>query len=255
MHQLGANGFAHHWIATTRRPWQQLVDQIVTPLRSRLNSHFADEGGELELACRHTMLDVILGHHDAAWLGAFDESDPGLAGLAQVARSAGWWWAFENVAVLTDRYVEVHRDNLGRLHRGDGPALSYPDGYGIHSWRGMPIPVEVVSQLATLTVKRIQAEDNAEVRRVMLEYFGFERYLRESGAKKQHADEFGTLWRVDIPGDEPLVMVEVINSTAEPDGSFRTYFLRVPPQTRTARGAVAWTFDLTEQEYAPTQQT
>jgi len=255
MQELGATDFARHWIATTRRPWQQLVDQIVTPLRNRLNAHFASEGGELAQACQQALLDVILGHHDAAWLAAFDDSQTGLAGLRHVARSAGWWWAFENVAVLTDRYVEVHRDNLGRLHRGDGPALSYPDGYGIHSWRGMPIPAEVAAELATLTVQRIQAEDNAELRRVMLEHFGFERYLRESGATKQHADDYGTLWRVDIPGDEPLVMVEVINATAEPDGTWRTYFLRVPPDTSTAREGVAWTFGLSEQEYSPTQQT
>ncbi|HZM74436.1 MAG TPA: hypothetical protein VFC19_01850 [Candidatus Limnocylindrales bacterium] len=260
LHRLGP-GFARHWIATTRRPWLQLVDQIATPMRTRLDAHFAAEAGQDAARCRQALLDVILGQHDAAWLGAFlddsalEDRGHGLVGLAQVARNAGWWWAFERVAVICERHVEVHRDNLGRLHRGDGPALSYPDGYGIHSWRGMPIPPEIVAELATLTVERIQAESNAEMRRVMLEHFGFERYLRESGAKKQHADEFGTLWRVDIPGDEPLVMVEVINSTAEPDGSFRTYFLRVPPQTGTARAGVAWTFGLSEQEYVPTKQT
>ena len=71
----------------------------------------------------------------------------------------------------------------------------------------------------TLTVERIRAEANAEVRRVMLEHFGFDRYLRDSGATRVHADEFGVLWRVDIPDDEPLTMVEVVNSTPEPDGS------------------------------------
>jgi hypothetical protein len=50
-------------------------------------------------------------------------------------------------------------------------------------------------------------------------------------------------------------MVEVINSTPELDGTFRTYFLRVPPETRTARQGVAWTFGMTEQEYAPTVET
>ncbi len=255
MAELGATGFARHWLATARRPWQQLVDLIATPLRTRLGAQFASEAGDFAGPCQQALLDVIFGQHDAAWLGAFEDTSTDLAGLALVARNAGWWWAFENVAVLSDRHVEVHRDNLGRLHNGDGPALSYPDGYGLHSWRGMPIPAEVAAELPHLTVQRIQDESNAEVRRVMLEHFGFDRYLRESGATRQHADEYGTLWRVDIPGDEPLVMVEVINSTAEPDGSFRTYFLRVPPQTRTARGGVAWTFGLSEQEYAPTQQT
>ena len=39
-------------------------------------------------------------------------------------------------------------------------------------------------------------------------------------------------------------MVEVVNSTPEPDGSRKTYFLRVPPTIGTAREAVAWTFGL-----------
>ena len=46
-------------------------------------------------------------------------------------------------------------------------------------------------------------------------------------------------------------MVEVRNSTPEPDGSRKTYFLRVPPTVRTAREAVAWTFGLGAVEYRP----
>jgi hypothetical protein len=248
---LGGVGFARHWAATARRPWQQLVDQVATPLRTRLDASFLAREEE---SARHALLDVILGQHDAAWLGAFGATEE-LAGLARIARSAGWWWAFEHVAILTERPTAIHRDNLGRLHHGDGPALSYPDGYGLHAWRGMPIPAEVAAELPTLTFERVQAETNAEVRRVMLEHFGFERYLRESGAVKAHVDDFGTLWKVNVPGDEPLTMVEVVNGSPEPDGTFRTYFLRVPPTVRTAREGVAWTFELTEQDYLPLEQT
>ena len=42
---------------------------------------------------------------------------------------------------------------------------------------------------------------------------------------------------------------------AEPDGTFRRYWLRVPPNTRTAREGVAWTFGLTAEEYRPLVQT
>jgi len=50
-------------------------------------------------------------------------------------------------------------------------------------------------------------------------------------------------------------MVEVRNSTPEPDGSRRTYFLRVPPTMRTAREAVAWTFGLGAVDYRPAVET
>ena len=50
-------------------------------------------------------------------------------------------------------------------------------------------------------------------------------------------------------------MVEVLNSTAEPDGSWKTYWLRVPPTMRTPREAIAWTFGMTKEEYAPAMQS
>lgn len=89
----------------------------------------------------------------------------------------------------------------------------------------------------------------------MIERFGQERFLRESGAQKINSDDWGTLWRKEIKNDEPVVMVEVLNSTPEPDGEFKTYFLRVPPTTKTAREAIAWSFDKTEDEYEPIVQT
>jgi hypothetical protein len=68
-------------------------------------------------------------------------------------------------------------------------------------------------------------------------------------------DEFGRLYRKPLNDDEDIVMVRVNNSTPEPDGSIKEYFLRVPPDTKTAHEAVAWTFGLTRKTYAPLQQT
>lgn len=106
-----------------------------------------------------------------------------------------------------------------------------------------------------ITVEKIQEESNQEVRRAMIERYGQARYLKDSGAKKIHSDDWGTLWKSDVADDEPLVMVEVLNSTMEPDGSFKTYFLRVPPSITTARGGVAWTFGETEETYEPLVET
>lgn len=92
-------------------------------------------------------------------------------------------------------------------------------------------------------------------RRVMIERFGADRYLQVSDAKLLNEDDYGKLWRVEIEDDEPLVMVEVLNSTPEPDGSVRTYHLRVPPETRTARAGVAWTFNVPEELYVPAVET
>ena len=85
----------------------------------------------------------------------------------------------------------------------------------------------------------------------MIELFGQEKFLRDSGAKEVHKDEFGTLYRKELLDDEPLVMVKVKNATPESDGQFKDYFLRVPPQMKTAHQAVAWTFGKESTAYVP----
>ena len=113
----------------------------------------------------------------------------------------------------------------------------------------------------TITIEAIDNESNAERRRVLVERFGLDRLVREGKGTLRHEDETGRLWerpmgRVDWwRRDEPVVMVEVLNSTPEPDGSRKTYFLRVPPTMRTAKDAVAWTFAMDGAEYAPSVET
>ncbi|MER6353812.1 DUF6745 domain-containing protein [Streptomyces sp. NPDC001634] len=252
--ELGPAGWSARWSATGARLWdltQALVDRIRRGVLEELAGANSDDETEIRLI----LLDAVLGQHDAPWLAAFRTDRPPLDGLAQVSRSAGWWWPFEKVAVVCERPVALHRDEAGRLDRGDGPALAFPDGFALHAWRGMPVPAKFLAELRALTPQRIRAEENAELRRVMLEYYGYERYLSESGARPVHRDETGTLWRIELVGDEPVVMVEVVNSTPEPDGTRRTYWLRVPPTTREAREGVAWTFGLQPEVYAPLRET
>jgi hypothetical protein len=172
------------------------------------------------------------------------------------AAEAGLWLAF----LMEREIIAVPRPALrieeDRLHCEDGPAVSWPSSAEYFFWRGVQVPERVILAPDSLTAAEIAHEGNVEVRRVIIERFGAERYLSESGARKIHADDYGTLWRADLQDDEPLVVVEVLNSTPEPDGPFRDYFLRVPPGVRTAREAVAWTFGYDQpREYRPEVQT
>ncbi|MDL5199226.1 DUF6745 domain-containing protein [Streptomyces sp. ALI-76-A] len=263
--ELGAGGWSAHWAATGGRLWestQALVDRIRTGVLDELVGR---ETGAEAAEVRLLLLDAVLGQHDAPWLAAFATDDGPLDAVsadggpldavAAVCRSAGWWWPYARVAVVCERPVALHRDEAGRLDRGDGPALAYPDGFALHAWRGMPVPAEFLAELPSLTPERIRSEENAELRRVMLEYYGYDRYLTDSRAQPVHRDVTGTLWRIDLPDDEPVAMVEVLNSTPEPDGTRRTYWLRVPPTTRTAKAGVAWTFGVDPEVYAPVRET
>ncbi|MEU3920584.1 DUF6745 domain-containing protein [Streptomyces sp. NPDC029004] len=251
--ELGPQGWSALWSATGAQLWdttRELAERIRTGVVAELMEQPEDESD-----VRLLLLDAVLGQHDAAWLAAFDGRGERLAGLAQVARNAGWWWPYKNAVVISERPAELHRDEAGRLDRGDGPALAFPDGFALYAWRGMPVPAAFLDELASLTPARIRAEENAELRRVMLEFYGYDRYLSESDAQPMHRDETGILWRIALQGDEDVVMVEVVNSTPEPDGTHRTYWLRVPPTTRTAKEGVAWTFGLGQEAYEPVRQT
>lgn len=251
--ELGPAGWSALWSATGAQLWETtaaLAERIRSGVVADLAGKPEDEG-----AVRLVLLDAVLGQHDAAWLAAFDGRGDRLRGLAEVARNAGWWWPYERAVVISERPEALHRDEAGRLDHGAGPALAYRDGFALYAWRGMPVPADFLAELASLTPQRIREEENAELRRVMLEYYGYDRYLTESGAEPVHRDETGILWRIALDGDEDVVMVEVVNSTPEPDGTHRTYWLRVPPATRTAKDGVAWTFGMDGAAYAPVRQT
>ena len=159
-------------------------------------------------------------------------------------QSACYWWPNKDFVMVCARPRSIHRDAQGRLHNEHEPAIDWPDGWGVYSIHGVRVPTDVVEHPESINAARINAEPNAEVRRIMLDRFGMDQYLASSKAEQIHKDDWGTLWRIPAPNpaDEPLVLVEVVNSTPEPDGHFKHYTLCVPPATKTAREAVEWTF-------------
>lgn len=179
--------------------------------------------------------------------------------FADAQLSAGGWWPHRQFVIVSERASEICLEpgrNGGRIHRlhsESGPAIAYPDGWGLYFWHGVPVPEHVIK--GEFDHVDIDREPNAEIRRCMIEKYGADRYLAEAGAREVHRDDWGTLYRRELPGDEDLVMVEVVNATPGPDGSFKSYWIRVPPQVRTAHEAVAWTFGKESEAYRPSVQT
>lgn len=157
--------------------------------------------------------------------------------------------------IISDRPQILTVDERNRPHSDTGPFCQWRDGSALFAVHGTRIPAWIIARPDQLSTAHIEKETNAEIRRVMMNRFGLARYLLTSGAKEIHQDDFGTLYRKEVAGDEAVVMVKVVNSTAEPDGSFKDYFLRVPPTMERARAAVAWTFGLKEDEYGPDLET
>ena len=192
------------------------------------------------------------------WLDFFGRLGIGISQLVpcfDLARNCGWAFLFWDWAFISAKPQWICLDERGRLHCETGAAIRYPDGFSIFAIQDVCVPEKVVNAPQSLTIPEIEFEKNAEVRRIMIERYGQEKFLLDSGAEEIHRDDFGILYRKEIPNDEPLVMVKVVNATAESDGSFKDYFLRVPPTMERSRQAVAWTFGKEENEYDPVFQT
>lgn len=204
------------------------------------------------------------GQHDLAWQAFYFWPHDALRPMhsksqmelltqwIQISQSCGWWQPFDGIVFACERPARQSVDEQGRLHHESLPALLCRDGLPVYAWHGVRVPERVICSPETILWKDVQEESNQEVRRVMIQRLGAEKLLREAGAKQEHSDDFGTLF--SVPNSDRKV-VKVVNATPEPDGTFKEYFLFVPPQMKRAKEAVAWTFNQTESEYQPSIQT
>jgi hypothetical protein len=157
------------------------------------------------------------------------------------------------------------------------------DIYGSISYHyeGIQIPKRYFTDPKSLTFEEIAAHPNAEVRYVGLKIFGYDNvrekckildYDEENGSellmlgRSQEEDRELTEEEErakaknpepESPNlfDEPLVLLKVINSTQEQDGTRKVYYLTVPPDMKTCKQAVAWTFGVEAEDYHPDQES
>ena len=237
--------------------WDSVRDSVRASVRDSVRDSVGD-------SVRDSVGDSVGGQHDAPWLSfysyfrevcALESQTDKLRGLFELSQSAGWALPHQSICWVSERHNVLARDDRGRLHSISGPACAYPDGWAIYAIHGVRVPSDVVENPESLTKDRILTEPNAEIRRVMIERIGNEKFLSIAGARAIHEDQRGKLFRIELPGDEPMVLVQVVNSTPEPDGHSKLYTLRVPAEIRRASEAIAWTFGLKEKDYAPAEET
>jgi hypothetical protein len=195
----------------------------------------------------------LCGSLAAAWRPAMRKHIPVWQPFLDACEAGLWiFWVVEGGIIAVSR--PVIRGLQGRLHAESRPAVEWPCSR-LYFWRGVRVPRHMIEEPGAITLASIFDEGNLEVRRIMIERYGHARFLSDLGAKPVASDDFGTLYRVEFADDELLALVKVTNSTPEPDGSRKEYFLRVPPSMRTAREAVAWTFGVPVSGYAPLMET
>lgn len=160
-------------------------------------------------------------------------------------------FAFNECAVICRRPLTMLRDKDSRLHNQHGPCVTWADGWASYCWHGIEVDPDWIYSPEKITVKQILDERNVEVRRVMIEMIGFERFAKESGMKVMDTwvDGGGVecrLLRIDLEDDEPIVLYEWCCPSTLKRG-----VLRVDPQCESCQQAVAWTFGIEPKDYKP----
>jgi len=217
---------------------------------------------------------VWYGQHEAAWVAHYDvhrrigSTVFGADDLVQlelwatIARSCGWWWPREGECVVAERPAVVHVEPVAgsaygesRVHREDGPAVVFRDGWSVYAWHGTAVPSWVVE---SPTADLIAAEPNVEVRRCAIERLGWAEFIDQAGltlvsSSPDPGNPGSELRLYDLPhhrwGSRTRLLLAV-NGSVERDGTRRRYGLRVPPWFDDPIDAAGWTYGLTGPQYA-----
>ncbi len=167
---------------------------------------------------------------------------PTVPSLTRLFSDVGWLGLFQQTFFVSKKPFLMSLDSQGRPHAENGPALEYTDGWRLWMWHGTPIDKRIITDPGSITVEEICFCANKHIRSVLLDRYGVNRFLKNSDARLVHADEFGELYHLSISYVEPVVLVRIHFDLMEQDRRFKEFFIRVPPDMKTAREAVAWTY-------------
>lgn len=183
--------------------------------------------------------------------------------VKQLAQECFLWWAYDTHVIVSEKPTEIHIDENFRPHSRSRPALAFEDGYQIFAINGIHVKEHIVMTPDKITISEIENESNAEIKRIMIEQYNGDdpsKYLVNSGAKEISRHEFNgrlyRLYRKEIPNIEDMVMLRCINATAEPDGTFKEFYLGIPSEITDSKEALAYTFpEETAATYNPIVET
>ncbi len=117
----------------------------------------------------------------------------------QFNESCSTWVAHEKV-IFVSRNPVICEIEDNQLHSTEGPAIKYRDGWEAYLITGVEVTKQIVMEPDTLTVKQIREEGNEEVRRIMLDQFGWDKFLLQTGADvldTQHHEWVETLMKCE----------------------------------------------------------
>lgn len=162
-----------------------------------------------------------------------------------------------DIAIACRRPYKVRLDDQQRLHSLESPALEWADGHRLYFVSGVHMPAKYFTDPSTLTSKEVFDQSNVEVRKGLIQIMGVEKFIASAGGTviDEDVDSSGMPRRLirmntKTSNGDNFTVVEV-----ECPSKHDKHYLFVPPNMLTCAKAIAWTFDVEDEYYAPLIET
>lgn len=102
-----------------------------------------------------------------------------------LALNSGWRYVHEKYCIISDKpqiLSTMIRDGVHIPNNESGPSHSWADGWKLWYIGGVIVDEQIVMHPETQTIDQIDNEPNAEVRRIRIERFGWDKYLEAKEA-------------------------------------------------------------------------
>jgi hypothetical protein len=244
--------------------YSQLYNPLYAQLMNQLHLHVKDEvyiklarklGGrfqrfQIDQAYHNNSIVSELSACHGSWVGFcigvlnLEYDRPLYSAFKSLVENCGWIYPFEKKCFVCDRPRQLHFDSEYLLHAEGQPAVEFADKFSVYSNRGVRLP-EIIGQVPPQSWQAswLLTEQNAEVRRVLIQAIGYLRICQELQATELDTWQEYTLLKIENNIDiEPIYLLKM---TCPSTGHLHA--LRVPPKVRfssraslTAKEAISW---------------
>jgi hypothetical protein len=124
---------------------------------------------------------------------------------------------FGELCIVSAHPTVCHWSNTGQgIHCDNAPAVEWSDGYKLWAIEGYLVPESLVMEPEKQTLADINGEENAEIKRIRINRYGWQRYLTESNATILDTVLSGHAWETLMQCDGFKVLCTYDPSTGRP---------------------------------------
>ncbi len=191
-------------------------------------------------------------------IGIINDNDKNFNIYRDMVRAGIWTSCYYEHCVLVCRLpTKVSKDEQGRLHSTTGPAVQWRDGSGQYFIHGVNFSQNIEEHISEpklwkkivskeLSLTEILMISNIEQRYVALKLHGAEKLLQDARAQLIDKSKRGNeLYEIEnLIRDRTLKLLKYKDPSTD-----RIYVIFVPYEYEKADEAMAWKFQLNEEEY------